>query len=94
MFIDENSISAANEIFEKISNIGLHANMIFYLTNEYHLDSARGVIVLFLWSAQTNFLPIAGAFLSDSYLGRFKVIFMGTVVTLLVSTDSFLQVSI
>ncbi|KAG7023590.1 Protein NRT1/ PTR FAMILY 1.2, partial [Cucurbita argyrosperma subsp. argyrosperma] len=73
----------ANEIFEKISSFGLHTNMIFYLTNEYHLDSAKGAIVLFLWSALTNFLPIVGAFLSDSYLGRFKVIAMGTLVTLL-----------
>lgn len=83
------TLSAANEIFEKISNVGLHANMIFYLMNEYHLDSAKGAIVLFLWNALTNFLPIGGAFLSDSYLGRFKVIAMGTVVTLLVSMDSF-----
>ncbi|CAK9329388.1 unnamed protein product [Citrullus colocynthis] len=73
----------ANEIFEKISNVGLHANMIFYLMNEYHLDSAKGAIVLFLWNALTNFLPIGGAFLSDAYLGRFKVIAMGTVVALL-----------
>ncbi|KAB2618502.1 protein NRT1/ PTR FAMILY 1.1-like [Pyrus ussuriensis x Pyrus communis] len=39
-------------------------------------------IILFLWSALSNFTPIIGAFLADSLWGRFHVISMGTIVSL------------
>lgn len=61
--------------------------MILYLVFEYHMDVVAGTTVLFLWNAIANFMPILGAFLSDSYLGRFRVIAMGTVVTLFVSSS-------
>ncbi|XP_072995111.1 protein NRT1/ PTR FAMILY 1.1-like [Typha latifolia] len=73
----------ANEIFERVASSGLHANMIIYLTKIYHMSSATGLSVLYIWGAVTNFLPIFGAFLSDSYLGRFKVIAIGSVVSLI-----------
>lgn len=77
---------AANEAFEKVASTGLHANMILYLVFEYHMDVVTGTTILFLWNAIANFMPILGAFLSDSYLGRFRVIAWGTVVTLIVSS--------
>ncbi|KAK1377612.1 putative peptide/nitrate transporter [Heracleum sosnowskyi] len=73
----------ANEAFEKVASTGLHANMILYLVFEYHMDVVRATTVLFLWNAIANFMPILGAFLSDSYLGRFRVIALGTVITLI-----------
>ncbi|KAK9269222.1 hypothetical protein L1049_000992 [Liquidambar formosana] len=73
----------ANESFEKVASVGLHANMILYLISQYHFDSATGASILFLWAAISNFMPILGAFLADSYLGRFRVIGLGTVITLL-----------
>ncbi|XVF29800.1 hypothetical protein REPUB_Repub16aG0002400 [Reevesia pubescens] len=73
----------SNETFEKVAGFGLLANMILYLINEYHMSSATGANVLFLWSAISNFMPILGAFLSDSFLGRFRVIALGTVFSLL-----------
>ncbi|PON50527.1 Proton-dependent oligopeptide transporter [Parasponia andersonii] len=73
----------SNEAFEKLASIGLHANMINYLRKEYHLDVATGLTILFLWGAISNFTPIIGAFLSDSHLGRFRVIALGTTTTLL-----------
>ncbi|KAK1266061.1 putative peptide transporter [Acorus gramineus] len=72
----------ANEIFEKVASTGLLANMINYLTKDYHMNAAKGGTVLFLWSALSNFLPIFGASLSDSYLGRFQVITLGSFVSL------------
>jgi peptide/histidine transporter 3/4 len=59
--------------------------MILYLTGPYHMTAADGTMVLYLWSAMTNFLPISGAVLSDVFLGRFRVIVLGTIVSLSVS---------
>ncbi|KAF8407074.1 hypothetical protein HHK36_006199 [Tetracentron sinense] len=73
----------ANESFEKVASYGLLANMILYLIRGYNLDSATGASMLFLWSAVSNFMPILGAFLSDSYLGRFRVIALGSIASLL-----------
>ncbi|KHN41645.1 protein NRT1/ PTR FAMILY 1.2-like [Glycine soja] len=72
----------ANETFEKVANVGLHVNMILYLLQEYHFDPATGAIIIFLWNALSNFFPIFGAFLSDSWLGRFRVIALGIVIDL------------
>ncbi|KAK7358340.1 hypothetical protein VNO77_00267 [Canavalia gladiata] len=73
----------ANETFEKVANVGLHVNMILYLLQEYHLDPSTGAIIIFLWNALSSFIPIFGAFLSDSRLGRFRVIALGTVIDLI-----------
>ncbi|CAM0882587.1 unnamed protein product [Alopecurus aequalis] len=72
----------SNEIFEKVASFGLQTNMILYLTERYHMTAANGTMVLYLWSAMTNFLPISGAVLSDVYLGRFRVIALGCTVSL------------
>lgn len=72
-----------NESFEKVASYGLLPNMIFYLMNEYNLEAASGSIILSLWSAASNTMAIFGAFLSDSYLGRFRVIALGTCSSLL-----------
>ncbi|KAK6774430.1 hypothetical protein RDI58_029669 [Solanum bulbocastanum] len=73
----------ANEALEKVASVGLISNMILYLKNEYHLTNASGATILFWWNAMSNFTPIFGAFLADSYLGRFYVIALGTFITLI-----------
>ncbi|CAI9100370.1 OLC1v1037351C1 [Oldenlandia corymbosa var. corymbosa] len=72
----------ANAGFERVATTGAQTNMILYLTGQYHFDSATAYNILFWWGAITNFLPTLGAFLSDSCLGRFRVIAMGSLVTL------------
>ncbi|GAA0153099.1 hypothetical protein Leryth_003107 [Lithospermum erythrorhizon] len=73
----------ANEAFEKVASYGLLPNMILYLIKSYNMSIAKGTNVIFLWSAATNFTPIVGAFLADSYLGRFLTIGLGSICTLL-----------
>ncbi|WCJ29467.1 Major facilitator superfamily protein [Euphorbia peplus] len=68
---------------EKIANIGVMTNMIVYLTKEYRIEAAEGANLLFLWSAATNFTPLMGAFVADSYLGRFSAIAFGSLLSLL-----------
>ncbi|KAL8252405.1 hypothetical protein R6Q59_036098 [Mikania micrantha] len=73
----------ANESFEKLASYGLVPNMIIYLLYDYHMSYAKGTNIILLWSAATNFLPIVGAFLSDSFLGRFLTIFVGSIFSLM-----------
>ncbi|XP_057957148.1 protein NRT1/ PTR FAMILY 1.2-like isoform X2 [Malania oleifera] len=58
-------------------------NMIMYLMREYGLETARGSNILFYWSAATNLMPVLGAFLADSFVGRFRMIGFGSIVSLL-----------
>ncbi|XP_021742270.1 protein NRT1/ PTR FAMILY 1.2-like isoform X1 [Chenopodium quinoa] len=73
----------ANESFEKVASYGLTTNMIVYLMNDYKMSLAKGQNLLFLWTAAINFLPIVGAFVADSYLGRFLTIGVGSIFSLL-----------
>ena len=59
--------------------------MVVYLTKRYNMTPATSAMVLYLWSALTNFLPIGGGVLSDVFFGRFPVIAVGCVVSLSVS---------
>ncbi|XP_057514825.1 protein NRT1/ PTR FAMILY 1.2-like [Actinidia eriantha] len=73
----------ANEALEKVASYGLLPNMILYLMGDYHIGIAQGTNILFFWSAATNFLPLIGAFVSDSYLGRFLTIGFGSISSFL-----------
>lgn len=77
-------ISAANEAFERVASVGLIANMILYLSREYNMETTQASNVLFIWSAATNFTPVLGAFIADSYTGRYRMVGFGSIATLLV----------
>ena len=77
-----------NESLEKVASYGLLPNMILYLMKDYKMSLARGTNLLFFWSATTNFMPIVGAFLADSYLGRFLTIGFGSIISFLVTLFS------
>ncbi|XWS11946.1 hypothetical protein CRYUN_Cryun37aG0048600 [Craigia yunnanensis] len=72
-----------NESFEKVASYGLVPNMILYLIKDYHMGVAKGTNFLFFWQAATNFTPILGAFVADSYLGRFLTIGLGSIFSFL-----------
>ncbi|CAN1824856.1 Protein NRT1/ PTR FAMILY 1.2 [Linum perenne] len=72
-----------NEAFEKVASYGVAPNMIMYLMKDYKMGVAKAANILFLWSAATNFMPLFGAFLSDSFLGRYLTITIGSFFTLL-----------
>ncbi|CAI8587800.1 unnamed protein product [Vicia faba] len=67
-----------NETFERLAAFGLFANFMVYLTREFHLDQVHASNILNMWSGITNFAPLLGAFISDTYTGRFKAIAFGS----------------
>ncbi|KOM48408.1 hypothetical protein LR48_Vigan07g211200 [Vigna angularis] len=72
-----------NECLEKVASYGIMPNMIVYLMNGYGMAIVDGTKVMNTWSAMSNMLSIFGAFLSDSYFGRFLVISIGSFSSLL-----------
>ncbi|GAV60381.1 PTR2 domain-containing protein, partial [Cephalotus follicularis] len=72
-----------NETFERLATFGLLANFMVYLLREYHMDLVFASNVLNIWSGVTNFAPLVGAFISDTYTGRFATIAFGSFASLL-----------
>ncbi|CAK7353258.1 unnamed protein product [Dovyalis caffra] len=73
----------ANEALERLASFGLSTNMILYLTGDYGMDAADGAQLLFFYSAAASFLPILGAFLADTYVGRYRMIGFGCFASVL-----------
>lgn len=84
----------ANEALEKVASYGLLPNMTFYLMGDYGMKVSSAQSLLFYWSAATNFLPLVGAFVADSYLGRFAVIGLGSIFSFLGTTVLWLTAMI
>ena len=73
----------ANEALARVASLGLLPNMILYLMGTYRLHLAQATQIL-LWShATSNFTPVVGAFIADSYLGRFLAVGLGSAITFL-----------
>ncbi|XP_039008472.1 protein NRT1/ PTR FAMILY 1.2-like [Hibiscus syriacus] len=73
----------ASEVFQHVASVGLLPNMILYLTTEYGLENAKAANLIFIWSASNQFTPIVGAFLADSYVGRYLMIGFGSIFSFL-----------
>ncbi|KAJ9163583.1 hypothetical protein P3X46_023234 [Hevea brasiliensis] len=72
-----------NESFEKLASMSLIANMTVYLQNKYHMGGASNVNVTTIWSGSSNITSLLGAFLADTYLGRFRTLLFGSISSLL-----------
>lgn len=72
-----------NESFEKLASMSLVINMTVYLQNKYHMGGASNVYVTNIWSGSSNATSLLGAFLADTYLGRFRTLLFGTIFSLL-----------
>ncbi|CAK8535819.1 unnamed protein product [Lathyrus sativus] len=73
----------ANESLARMATLGLLPNMITYLMGSYRLHLGNATQILLLSSAASNFTPVVGAFIADSYLGRFLGVGLGSAVTFL-----------
>ncbi|XP_077211844.1 protein NRT1/ PTR FAMILY 2.11-like [Tasmannia lanceolata] len=71
-----------NETFEKLGSVGTSSNLIVYLTTVFNMKRVSAVTLVNVWNGTCNFTPLLGAFLSDSYLGRFKTLGFASVCTL------------
>ncbi|KAJ6775867.1 TRANSPORTER putative-RELATED [Salix koriyanagi] len=81
---------ARNETFEKLGTIGSSTNLAVYLTTVFNMRSVTATTLLNIFNGTTNLAPLIGAYISDTYLGRYKTLgfasvfsFLGMVVLML-----------
>ncbi|XP_028796549.1 protein NRT1/ PTR FAMILY 1.2-like [Neltuma alba] len=68
----------ANETLAKVAMVGLMPNMVLYLTQNYNLEVPKAANTIFFWFAASNLAPLFGAFVADSFIGRFFSIAFGS----------------
>ncbi|CAK9138286.1 unnamed protein product [Ilex paraguariensis] len=63
-----------NETFEKLGTIGTASNLLVYLTTVFSLKTITATNLMNIFSGTCNFGTLVGAFLSDTYFGRYKTL--------------------
>ncbi|KAF3792682.1 NRT1-PTR FAMILY 2-13 protein [Nymphaea thermarum] len=71
-----------NETFEKLAAFGLMANFMVYLVNKFKMKQVYATNVLNIFSGTANLAPLAGAYLADAHLGRFRTLALASFASL------------
>ncbi|KAI4302228.1 hypothetical protein MLD38_038005 [Melastoma candidum] len=70
----------ANEACDKLAVVGFHANMLIYLTTQLHLPLTKAANTLTNFGGTAGLTTLLGAFIADSYAGRFWTIIMASLI--------------
>jgi peptide/histidine transporter 3/4 len=70
----------ANEMCDKLAVVGFNANMISYLTTQLHMPLTKAANTLTNFSGTSSLTPLIGAFIADSFAGRFWTITVASIV--------------
>lgn len=69
---------------ERFAYYGLVGNLITYLMKELGQPMAVAAENVNIWIGVSSIFPVVGAFIADSYLGRFRTILISSVIYLMV----------
>lgn len=72
------------QLGERFAFAAIYVNLISYLTGPMGQSTAVAAENVNVWSSICFMLPICGAFLADSYLGRYMTIFFFSILYILV----------
>lgn len=70
---------------ERFAYFGMSGNLITYLTNELHEPIPMAAKNVNTWVGVSSLLPILGAFIADSFLGRFNTILVSSIIYCMVT---------
>lgn len=77
-------LSKGYEAFERMAFYGVASNLVVYLTTQLHEDTVSSVRNVNNWSGAVWMTPIFGAYIADSYLGRFWTFTLSSLIYVLV----------
>nr|XP_043630125.1 protein NRT1/ PTR FAMILY 3.1-like [Erigeron canadensis] len=70
----------ANEVCEKLAVVGFQTNMISYLTQQIHMPITTAANTLTNFGGTASLTPLIGAFIADSFAGRFWTITVASII--------------
>ncbi|KAK6148505.1 hypothetical protein DH2020_019417 [Rehmannia glutinosa] len=71
-----------NETFEKLGAIGTLSNLQVYLTTVFNMSRISATTLLNVFNGTTNIATLVGAYLSDTYFGRYKTLGFASIASL------------
>ncbi|KAL9245952.1 hypothetical protein vseg_019545 [Gypsophila vaccaria] len=68
------------ECCERLAFSGVDSNLVTYLTRQMHQGNASAARIASTWSGTCYLTPLLGAFIADSYWGRFRTISVFSII--------------
>ena len=72
------------EVFERMAYYGISSNLVIYLTDKLHEGTVKSANNVTNWAGTVWLTPILGAYIADTYLGRYWTFVIASGIYLLV----------